>query len=302
MSRKAVRMVASSEKVQQFIRNNLHLGARKRSDSMEQIRELTREVLVSYSGSEIVEYESHDGSLQQSIWFPANSEEPSPTVILFHGNSSRADLQIDNPVFNYYREKGFNILAVEYRGYGICEGVASTRKQEIQAYYDAEAAFRFLRDQKNIDPRRMLAHGVSLGGAYAAFLAQKVKSVVLDHTFSSFPAVASHASKIGLRSTIYICQKAFPHLRDGEFETDLFDNVRKVRNMEGELLVIRGEEDELMKLEFGDELIQSRYSEQEVQARRLLTIPGNHSQGFLTFCNEEYRRVFDRFLQESELT
>jgi pimeloyl-ACP methyl ester carboxylesterase len=81
---------------------------------------------------------------------------------------------------------GFDVLLFDYRGYGASTGTPS----EQDTYRDARVALRWLLEQPEVDPRRVVYLGESLGGAIALELA--LFSPPAGTTTSS-PALAAFA-------------------------------------------------------------------------------------------------------------
>jgi len=227
----------------------------------------------------------------------------------------------------FYRDLAYNVLILAPRGHGISGGRAATANQELEAYYDVEAALKFVisnSDQLTSDGRLLpskteikdlvVAHGHSLGGAYAAALGYfcGVKNVILDHTFTTFSEVASNLTKVflskasveGAVNIAFPCNEA-PKDNDvgvRDFKTDRWDSLAKVKGMEGEIFVIRGETDRLMKKEFGDQFVQGRYpGQQELQDKRLATVKGGHNEWYNFFSDEGAQNKLKQFLRDRGL-
>lgn len=117
----------------------------------------------------------------------------APTLLYFHGNAGNIGHRMHN-VLGLYTACGFNILLVEYRGYGRSEGTPS----ESGLYLDAEAAMDFLLHRSDLDSRQIFVFGRSLGGAVAISLAasplyaQHVCALILENTFTSIPGMGQH--------------------------------------------------------------------------------------------------------------
>lgn len=126
-----------------------------------------------------------------AAWFVpaqlATAAAPAPLVVFFHGNAELIDHQHD--MIQHYRNMGCHVLLPEYRGYGRSAGHPSEAGiLEDAEYFLAEALKR-----PDVDPKRLVIHGRSLGGGPAALLAMKHKPVVmvLESTFTSAAAMAS---------------------------------------------------------------------------------------------------------------
>jgi fermentation-respiration switch protein FrsA (DUF1100 family) len=97
----------------------------------------------------------------------------------FHGNAE--DVGMGRWWLEEARKNGFEVLGVDYRGYGLSGGSPSER-----AYYaDAEAVVAHCRDKLGWKPERIIVHGRSLGGAAAARIAAKspVAAVIVENAF-----------------------------------------------------------------------------------------------------------------------
>jgi len=308
LSQHVAHIIDSSKELQQRLRSILHLWARESGMKDEEVQQdidksikRAEDALLQHAGcfekAEIVKYKTRDGVQLRGIW--CFNDKSHPTVIFFHGTASYAEGRLGKPWFNYYRSKKFNILFVEYRGYGMSKGQAATPEQELYAYWDAKASLDFVFRQK-VDEDKILAHGHSLGGSYAAALGYfyDVKTIVLDHTFTHFPALICRLSLIlDLNTVICACQSAFPYQvgrKQGykDLETDLWDTLAKVKKMKGALFVIRGEKDEIMHFEFGDLLIRGRYDSEDLRKKRLATVSGGHDGRIIPI------KKFEQFLQE----
>jgi pimeloyl-ACP methyl ester carboxylesterase len=115
----------------------------------------------------------------EAWWQPAegaSAEKPAPAVLVFHGNGELIDDSRD--FAQRWHALGVHVLLVEYRGYGRSAGLPTINacRADSAAWFDRLAA--------RADVRRdlILAHGFSLGGAFAAELAgqRPVGGLVLE--------------------------------------------------------------------------------------------------------------------------
>lgn len=99
----------------------------------------------------------------------------------FHGNA--ADLGYARPWLEQARAAGFEVLAVDYRGYGLSQGSPSERSY----YADAATIVAYCRDKLGWNPERVVVHGRSLGGAAAARIAARnpVAALIVENAFVS---------------------------------------------------------------------------------------------------------------------
>ncbi len=131
-----------------------------------------------------------DGGGRVVAWFfpvdSAGAENPAPVVIFFHGNAEIIDQQAD--IVDHYHRLGISVLLPEYRGYGRSEG-----KPSQQAILSDNIRFvdRLL-ERDDVDSSRVVYHGRSLGGGFAADLATKRQpaALILQSTFASVISMA----------------------------------------------------------------------------------------------------------------
>lgn len=91
--------------------------------------------------------------------FFVKSEAPeSPTILYMHGNAGNIGHRLMN-VKGFVQLLGCNVALLEYRGYGHSDGSPS----EEGLYFDAQAALDYLITRPDVDPRKIIAFGRSLG-------------------------------------------------------------------------------------------------------------------------------------------
>jgi uncharacterized protein len=109
-------------------------------------------------------------------------------VLQLHGNADSAFAAGQVGRCESLRRSGFNVLAIDYRGFGLTPGNAS----EQGIYEDAEAAYQALL-ARGVPPNRIILLGHSLGSGPAVLLAtqHKVAALVLFGAFTSIPDAAA---------------------------------------------------------------------------------------------------------------
>lgn len=145
-------------------------------------------------GVELVRLTTADGDRIAALFGPAldpaGRPRPDasgrPTLLYFYGNAS--SLRGSLGLFESFRRLGVNVMVPEYVGFGMSEGEAG----ESGCYATAEAAYRHLAARPDVDPRRIVPAGWSLGGAVAIDLASRreVAGLAVFGTFTSMAEMA----------------------------------------------------------------------------------------------------------------
>lgn len=113
-------------------------------------------------------------------------DRPGPLLIYAHGNA-----EVIDPLpawLQPYRGMGISVLMPEYRGYGRSAGSPSESaiRNDFVAFHDLATA------RPEVDPDRVVLHGVSLGGGAVSLLARErpPRALVLQSTFTSVADLA----------------------------------------------------------------------------------------------------------------
>jgi uncharacterized protein len=169
-------------------------------------------------------------------WWLKADDSNAPAVLYLHG--ARWNLTGSVTRIDRWRQLGFAVLAVDYRGFGKSSDIAPT---EEYAYEDAEAAWDYL--GKIAPGRSRYIVGHSLGGAIAAELARRhpdAAGLVLEATFTSVRDM--------------IDQSPWGFLPVGLILTQKFDTLSKMGEVKMPVLVAHGTRDSIVPFEMGERL------------------------------------------------
>lgn len=161
-------------------------------------------------------------------WYLAPPEagdvRPVPVLVFTHGNGELIDYWLDE--FEPVRSWGLGILLVEFPGYGRSTGSPS----EASITRTMADAYDYLVSRPDVDPKRIVAYGRSVGGAAACALARErpVAALILESAFTSVRRMARRHGLFG------------PLVRDP------FDNLAVVGEFDGPVLVVHGRNDQLI--------------------------------------------------------
>lgn len=129
-----------------------------------------------------------EGSTLHGWWLPAQGTARG-TVLHLHGNAGNISTHL--PLVAWVPGAGFNLLTIDYRGYGQSPGTPTLDG----VVDDGLAALRWLRSTHPGEP--IVVIGQSLGGATATRVVaaepEGVRLLVLDCPFSSYRGIAADA-------------------------------------------------------------------------------------------------------------
>ena len=183
------------------------------------------------------EMQTEDGETLRHVRL--KGDEGAPKLMFFHGNGSLAAYEIERG--RILQENGFDVLLVEYRGYGGSSGDPSADdilKDSLTVY-----------DWYNTDNSEwVFLYGHSLGTGIASYVSanRSVKSIVLEAPYSRLSDVA--ASK----HPIFPVRALFKH----EINT-----IEYLKDSKTPILITHGKLDAVIPVEFGEALHQSLNSE-----------------------------------------
>jgi fermentation-respiration switch protein FrsA (DUF1100 family) len=226
------------------------------------------------------------GSETVRTWYLPAAAPSAPTLLYLHG----ARWNLNGSVFRIERwqQMGFNVLAIDYRGFG----ASSPRvPSEESAYEDARLAFEELkRREPRADQRYVYGH--SLGGAIAIDLATR------KDTQGQFAGLIVEASFTRIADLVREFKWGWvPGL--SLLITQDFDSLAKVRDLAKPVLFIHGTRDGVIPYRMSEQLYAAA-QKAPASARQLLIVEGGNHSGFSTMGNAEYRATVERFISATQ--
>jgi fermentation-respiration switch protein FrsA (DUF1100 family) len=211
-------------------------------------------------------------------WFFESSMQPSTaTIIFFHGNSGN----ISNVgwVGQWFAERGFNALLVDYRGYGASDGEPSG---ESGLYADGDAAVGFVLNEKREHPQRIVLYGTSLGTTVVADLASRgeVGALIIESGLSSSSSLATHR--------FWWLPQSLHFLGKNDFES-----AQKLGKVKAPVLIVHGDPDPVIPTSEARLLFEAAN-----QPKRLLIFPGAGHNVFGS-VGDPYLNQVAQFIRES---
>jgi uncharacterized protein len=176
---------------------------------------------------------TEDGE-QLRAWHMPRSDAQAH-VVYFHGNGGNLALWSD--VFVGLWHQGYDVLAIDYRGYGLSTGSPS----ESGLYRDVDATLRYVETMPRRDGVPLIYWGRSLGTVMAAYAAHKrpPDGVVLEAGFPSMRAV------LATNPILWILSWA---------STYRFPTAEWMATVRQPTLVLHGDRDEVIPYRLGQRL------------------------------------------------
>lgn len=138
---------------------------------------------------EVVELTTTD-NVKLHNWL-IKAEQPRGVVLFLHGNAENISTHIGSVY--WLPEQGFDVLLLDYRGYGRSEGVADFP----QVYLDVDAAYHWVAQYAEQRELPLFILGQSLGGAISSYYfstlapaERRFNAVALDAVFSGHSDIA----------------------------------------------------------------------------------------------------------------
>jgi uncharacterized protein len=117
------------------------------------------------AGAQDVTLRTDDGLTLGAYWVPARTAPREVAVLVAPGNAGNRAGRV--PMAEALAGAGFDVLLLDYRGYGGNPG----RPTEEGLAHDVRAAYRWLTDDQEIPPERLIYFGESLGTGVVSKLA-----------------------------------------------------------------------------------------------------------------------------------
>lgn len=214
---------------------------------------------------------STEDGVRLNAWFRA-APASAKVLLWLHGNATNIGRQM--PELEDYSRLGPNILALDYRGYGKSEG----SPDEAGVYRDADAAYRYLTQQRHFSPGNIVVYGHSLGGAVAVDLAsrQPCGGLIVESSFTSVGEMARLMFHLPLMQYL-------PRSR--------FDSLAKIRRVHAPILVIHGTHDQTVPFSMGQRLFDAA-----PEPKWFLPVEGGEHDSLSIEGGEQYWKALESFV------
>ncbi len=201
--------------------------------------------------------QADDGTKIATRFWKAPNEKS--LILYFHGNYM--DMGHLDEIAGFLNAKGYSVLAMDYRGYGLSQGKA----KESNTYSDTQLVYDYALNQ-GYQTDDVIILGRSVGSGIATELAKnnKAKALILISPFSSTYRVMTKYSL---------------------FLFDKYNNIAKIDKVEEPLFIVHGENDQIIPAWHSENLI----NKHQGKHKRVLVEGAGHNDIYA----EEYRGFID---------
>ena len=167
-------------------------------------------------------------------WFHKKDLNKFKTIVYFHGNAGKLENRIHK--LNHFKDMDINFLIISWRGFSKNSG----KPTEQGLYKDGKSAIDWLKNM-GLDDKDIILYGESLGTGIAIEIAQNKKfaGLILETPFTSM---------------IDAAKNVYPYIPVGLLLKDRYENDKKIKNINIPLLVMHGEEDQIIPFKMGKKI------------------------------------------------
>ena len=167
-------------------------------------------------------------------WFHKKDLNKFKTIVYFHGNAGKLENRIHK--LNHFKDMDINFLIISWRGFSENSG----KPTEQGLYKDGKSAIDWLKNM-GLDDKDIILYGESLGTGIAIEIAQNKNfaGLILETPFTSM---------------IDAAKNVYPYIPVGLLLKDRYENDKKIKNINIPLLVMHGEEDQIIPYKMGKKI------------------------------------------------
>jgi pimeloyl-ACP methyl ester carboxylesterase len=211
-----------------------------------------------------------------NAWYiPSSSSKtkPAKTVLFFHGNAGNISHRLET--IKIYNNLNLNFLIIDYRGFGLSTGKPS----EKGTYADANAAWKYLIEERKLQSQDIIIAGRSLGGAIAVELAKAVSPamLIIESTFTSMTDV----------SAVH-----YPFMPTSLIVKHEYETIQKLKDIDCPIVIAHSQKDEVIPYEHSQ-----RNFAVANDPKQFIELHGGHGSGFL-MSKELYIQGLQKALNE----
>ena len=227
---------------------------------------------IGLTSVEPVTFETSDG-LALNGWFLAAPGSSPLTILVFNGNAGKRAHR--GPLAAALNRHGFQVLLLDYRGYGGNPGTPS----ESGFVADSRAARAYVLGRSDVDASRLVYFSESLGAAVALELAvaHPPAALILRSPFTSMADVGQHH---------------YPFLPVRLLLRDRFPSIDRIHLIRSPLLVLAGARDRIVPTRQSQRLYTAA-----ADPKTIVIVPEADHNDYELLAGNEMIQTIVRFLQ-----
>lgn len=204
-------------------------------------------------------------------------KNPKGVLLYFHGNSD--NLHRWGKIASEFTQFGYDVLVMDYRGYGKSSGP----RNEDLLYSDAQFFYEFAK--KNYGEKNMVVYGRSLGGVFAIKVASEnhPKTLILEATFFNLQDIVNRW--LPKQVTDRVSPTMTYHFRSNEL----------ISSVKVPLFHFHGTNDKIVPLKSGKKLFDTFKNAQPKIEKRFIEIFGGSHDDLASF--EEFNIEIKKILE-----
>ena len=205
---------------------------------------------------ETISFQTQDGC-QLTGWYLKNkNKKKSKLLIYFHGNGGNLGDYVE-AISRLHFHLNWNVLAVDYRGYGESSGEPT----EEGILTDAKAVLEFAEKSLSFSLSEIVLYGFSMGSVPATYLA------------SEYPKIGGIIVQNGFTSILELTDSYMT-----QFMTSVFTPLKYISKVTCNVLILHCQDDELCPFSHGErlfaEITKNPYHQKN---KKFLDFAGNHN-------------------------
>lgn len=209
------------------------------------------------------------------------ADQDCPNILFFHGNGEIAADYDD--IGHIYNSLGMSFLAVDYRGYGLSEGIPTVSSMLMDAHTVFEHVCGWL--DRNLKNNSLWIMGRSLGSASAIEIAATHKDDIAGLIIES-----GFAKTLPLLENIGVNTRALGLSHD----QDPISNLSKMAVCAKPTLVIHAQNDHIIPLEHGQQLFKIC----PAVRKKFHMVPGANHNNIMAVGGKTYFHTINAFIRD----
>ncbi|XP_006899278.1 PREDICTED: abhydrolase domain-containing protein 12B [Elephantulus edwardii] len=222
-----------------------------------------------------------DAKEKDRCWYEAALHDGNPIVIYLHGSARNRAASNRLKLVKVLSDGGFHVLSVDYRGFGDSTGKATEKGLTM----DVVSVYEWTKARSGGNPVCLWGHSLGTGVATnaARVLEEKgcpVDAVILESPFTNIWVATINYPLL----KIYRKLPGFLRLMMDSLREDniFFPNDENVKFLSSPLLILHGEDDNIVPLEFGIKLYEIAYNAYRHKERvKMVIFPPGFRHNFL---------------------